>query len=76
MLETCCRHLGYDNSEARGVAWIIERQEIIYQLRTLCGDFGDNDWPDDLNLVDVLEKHLAAHLYADKARRADKSDLT
>jgi hypothetical protein len=28
----------------------------------LCADYGDNDWTDDLNLSDVIEKHLARHL--------------
>jgi hypothetical protein len=23
---------------------------------------GDNDWPDDLHLADVIDKHLARHL--------------
>lgn len=29
------------------------------QLRIECGDLGDNDWPDNLHLSDVIEKHLA-----------------
>jgi len=28
-------------------------------LRIECGELGDNDWPDDLHLGDVIEKHLA-----------------
>jgi hypothetical protein len=29
------------------------------QLRIECAELGDNDWPDDLHLADVVEKHLA-----------------
>jgi hypothetical protein len=28
-------------------------------LRLECAEFDDNDWPDDLHLADVVEKHLA-----------------
>lgn len=36
--------------------------EIRSKLRELCGVYGDNDWADNLNLTDVLEKHLGRHL--------------
>jgi hypothetical protein len=29
------------------------------RLRIECAELGDNDWPDDLNLADVVEKYLA-----------------
>jgi hypothetical protein len=38
-------------------------------LRSICEEFGDNDWPDDLSFADVLEKHLARHL-----REGEESD--
>lgn len=40
-----------------------EREATIAALRILCGDFGDNDWLDDLHLADVVEKHLSKHLH-------------
>ena len=39
-----------------------ERQETIRTLRGLCKDFGDNNWPDNLHLGDVIEKHLGKYL--------------
>ncbi len=41
---------------------IIERQEAINMLRHICEEHGDNDWPDDLYLADIIEKHLHRHL--------------
>ena len=55
--------LGYDTDEVKRTRWILERERTVAKLREVCDDFGDNDWPDDLNLVDVLEKHLAKHLH-------------
>jgi hypothetical protein len=40
-----------------------QRLDAIAQLRSICADFGDNDWDDDLHLGDVIEKHLGKHLY-------------
>lgn len=62
----CARALGFDGIEALNVArvaWIKERQTAVTALRDLCEKFGDNDWPDNLDLGDVIEKHLARHLY-------------
>ncbi len=39
-----------------------ELHDVRAQLRELCAEFGDNDWPDDLHLGDVIEKHLGRHL--------------
>lgn len=39
-----------------------ERLQAIQQLRDVCAEHGDNDWPDELHLADVIEKHLARHL--------------
>jgi hypothetical protein len=58
MLERCVRELGYQSNEASKVAWISERERTIATLRMVCEQHGDNDWPDDLNLADVIEKHL------------------
>jgi hypothetical protein len=62
----CLRALGFDNAEAASIAhiaWIDERQAAVSALRDLCETFGDNDWPDELHLSDVIEKHLARPLY-------------
>lgn len=62
ILSECVRYLGYDDSEARRAAWILERVAAIAALRHLCGIVGDNDWPDELHLQDIIEKHLVKHL--------------
>lgn len=41
---------------------IIEREKTVAMLRRVCGCFGDNDWPDNLYLPDIIDKHLATHL--------------
>ena len=40
----------------------MERAQTILYLRSICGDYGDNDWEDDLHLEDIIEKHLIRHL--------------
>lgn len=50
-------------------AHVAERQEAIAKLREVCAAHGDNDWPDDLNLADVIEKHLFRHLEDARAER-------
>ena len=67
MLQTCCRELGYDDEEASKVNWIAEREEAISELRTVCGDFGDNDWDNNLHLGDIIGKHLYRNLINKKA---------
>jgi hypothetical protein len=39
-----------------------EREDVIKLLRDRLEDYGDNDWPDELYLPDVLEKHLFRNL--------------
>lgn len=65
MLQKCCHELGYDDLEVAKAGWIGERELAISALRDVCEEFGDNDWPDDLALSDVIEKHL--HRYLDDA---------
>lgn len=43
-------------------SWQVERKESVKILRQICARFGDNNWNDDLYLVDILDKHLWRHL--------------
>ena len=56
----CLRHLGDREQDQHG--WRTERADIVIALRALCEQHGDNDWPDDLHLGDVIDKHLACYL--------------
>lgn len=38
---------------------VAERERAVAMLRRVCEEFGDNDWPDTLDLSDIIEKHLA-----------------
>lgn len=38
-----------------------ERLAIITCLRNLCRMYGDNEWSDNMHLVDIIEKHLFKH---------------
>ena len=52
--------------------WEHERAETVQKLRAICAEFGDNNWPDDLHLADVLEKHLLRNLWrAERERQLD-----
>lgn len=56
ILKEALRNLGLkEQSEHQ---WKAERAETVLKLRAICMDHGDNEWPDDLHLVDVLDKHL------------------
>jgi predicted secreted protein len=45
-----------------------ERVDAIAYLRLLCGQYGDNDWPDTMPLVEILQVHLAHRLQVDLSR--------
>lgn len=62
ILAECLRHLGCDDPEAGKARWLLERTAVVACLRSACRDYGDNDWDDDLHLVDVIEKHLLRHI--------------
>lgn len=62
MLREALVGLGHDSQESTETSWLLERQEAIAAMRQICGEHGDNDWPDDLSLADVIEKHLGRHL--------------
>lgn len=60
LLRLCMRELpGRDMNRKQ---LLIERAATVAALREVCAAFGDNDWPDNLYLPDVLEKHLVRHL--------------
>lgn len=63
MLAECVRQLDYDDPAATNARWIQEREETVAALRSVCEEFGDNDWGEQLHLADVIEKHLARHLH-------------
>lgn len=42
--------------------------ELLAGLRELCREYGDNDWPDNLHPLDVIEKHLTRPLYSQLER--------
>lgn len=65
MLQTCLKALGYDEKEPEVIkaAWVQEREETVITLRGLCGEIGDNDWPDELHLRDVIQKHLIDYVF-------------
>ena len=39
-----------------------EREDLVKYLRGVCRKHGDNDWPDNLHLLDVLTKHLLDYM--------------
>ena len=65
MLQECLRHLGMAGDKRAYYAWVSERTAAIDVLRRLCETHGDNEWPDDLHLGDILEKHLERRLEHD-----------
>lgn len=44
------------------LAYRDERERAIVALRDLCKYVGDNDWPDELDLADIIEKHIVNRL--------------
>lgn len=39
-----------------------ERDDAVFQLRALASRIGDNDWPNELHLGDVIEKHILRYV--------------
>jgi hypothetical protein len=64
MLAECLRNLPSGRPELTHASLVSERASAIAALRDLCERFGDNDWPDNLHLADIIEKHLLRHLDA------------
>lgn len=63
LLSRCLKELSI-NEDISKEALILEREDAIQALRSLCADHGDNDWEEDLHLADVINKHLGNHLYS------------
>lgn len=61
MLANCIRELCDEDTTKESL--MVQLEEGRSALRSLCADFGDNDWDDKLSLRDVIEKHLCKHLY-------------
>lgn len=64
MLSEAIHGLGYKDAELGSL--VSERDYAIASLREICGEFGDNDWPDNLDLSDIIQKHLGNHLFANR----------
>lgn len=63
ILKECLLNLGYEENHFPNNAWILEREDTIQVLRRVCDKFGDNDWETNLDLSNVIEKHLETHLH-------------
>lgn len=57
VLNFLLQQLGQDVRPSRE-SLLLERQEAILALRDLCDEIGDNDWPEDLHLADIIAKHV------------------
>ena len=62
VLQTCLIRLGYEDPENKKTSWLLEREAAISSLRDVCEQHGDNDWDEELNLSDIIEKHLYENL--------------
>lgn len=59
------REMGY-NEEFTKERMIMEREDAINALRSICMEHGDNDWNEDLHMADIINKHLGNYLEAPK----------
>ena len=66
MARECIRNLDDSDEIVSVLKYKIERAEAINILRSLCENFGDTDWNDNLHLADIIEKHLGRHLYREE----------
>ena len=59
-LREIIRGLGYPKEKEgrHRNALIIEREEAIASLRSLCEVLGDNHWGEDLHLADIINNHI------------------
>jgi hypothetical protein len=61
LLRTAMQELGMTGRTLESL--VAEREATVVALRSICKDYGDNSWPDNLHLADVVEKYLARPLY-------------
>lgn len=67
LMSECAREL--EGDERRLAALVAERADAVRVLRDLCAEHGSNDWPDNLHLSDVIERHLGRYLPEPKRER-------
>lgn len=60
MLQECVARLGLKGETFEALA--LQRSALVTALRSVCRDFGDNSWAEDMNLADVVEKYLERQL--------------
>jgi protein-disulfide isomerase-like protein with CxxC motif len=73
ILTYCLKEMGYENVTAQSARWVVEREQTLAVLRRLCREHGDNDWPNDLHLGDIIEKHLEPYIYHEVAAAPENS---
>lgn len=73
LLGECLRSLGEDAGDKHGR--VTERVAAIAALRSLCAEFGDNEWDEDLHLADIIDKHLGLYLLAPEAEVKAEGDV-
>lgn len=61
VLSTALDLLGHERT-FESFKLVKEREETILALRSLCDEFGDNDWSPQLHLAEIIEKHLIRHM--------------
>lgn len=61
-LKNIIKELGY-SEEVSKESLILERESAIKSLRFACENFGENEWDEQLNLSDIIEKHLVRYLF-------------
>lgn len=66
ILLECARELGEKDPLRKAAVYIAERERAVAALRDICKDHGSNDWPDNMSLDEVIEKHLGRHLGSSK----------
>lgn len=66
LLARCVADLGVEDVDAGKARWLVERTDVVLLLRGMCEEYGDNEWPDNLHLSDVIDKHLMRHVLKGK----------
>lgn len=62
LLGQIAAELGVEVTEGALASLLAERLDTVAALRGICDAWGDNDWPDNLHLPDVIQKHLGRYL--------------